>query len=240
MRTLLMTALLSLTSTAALAQFHFAGYTHRGNGCPQNTVSFVEAPDGKSVSVLYDNFNVQLPDPLAGQVAGSTLRRRYDPRRNNKACNISFNVQLEAGQSVEALKITVYNRGAAILDQGVTANLSTRFLGYQAFRARGAPQSVMIEDRTWRGEANEDWLSNPVVNLPIRSGCASGAERGVRFDMMTALDAQITNGNLSASALVTMDSSDVNAGMKIRVITRACGGRMAPELAPVRHERRPR
>lgn len=240
MRTLIITTLLSLTSLSALAQFRFAGNSHRGSGCPMNTVSFSESPDRQSVSVLFDNFMVQLPDPDMGQIPGSNVRRRYDPRHSYKGCNLSFSVDLEAGHMVEALEVTVFNRGATILDRGIQANLSTRFLGYAAFGGRGEPQSVIIEDRVWNGEVNEDWISNPVVNLPIRSGCASSSARSIRFDMLSALEARITTGRADASALITMDSSDVNAGMKIRVITRRCGGSVAPVPQPTRPSRRGR
>ena len=245
MRSLLTITLLSLMSVSAFAQFRFSSNSHRGNGCPLGSVSFSPSPDGQAVSVLFDNFMVELPDPNQGQIPGSTIRRRYDPSRSTKGCNLSFSVELDAGQMVEALEVTVYNRGATILDAGVKASLSTKFLGYAAFGGRAAPQSVDIENKQWGGwsAVNEDWVSNPVVQLPIRSSCASLRAKDVRFDMLSILDAQITNGNLNASALVSMDSSDVNAGMKIRVITRRCGGNMAPVEAsaqPVRRGRGPR
>lgn len=234
--------LLALLSTTALAQFRFSGHSHRGSGCAQNTISFTESPDLQSISVLYDNFMVQLPDPLRGQVEGSTIRRRYDPLRSIKQCNLSFSVELEAGHMVEALEVTVFNRGATILDPGIRASLSTSFLGYSAFGGRGAPQALDIEAKQW-GPAGvqEDWLSNPTVILPIRFGCASArGVRDIRFDMTATLDAQITNGNTALNGLVTMDSSDVNGGMKIRVVTRRCGGGMTPDLSWERPLRRPR
>lgn len=243
MRTLfIISTLLSFVASEAYGQFHFSGNSHRGGGCPRDTVSFSESPDGQSVSVLFDNFMVQLPDPDMGQIPGSTIRRRYDPTRSTKGCNISFSVELEPGHMIEALEISVFNRGATYLDPGIAASLSTKFLGYSAFGSRGAPQAVNIEAKQWgsRGVA-EDWISNPVITLPIRSACSSSrGARDIRFDMLSTLDAQIVNGNLNASGLVTMDSSDVNGGMKIRVISRRCSGRVAPVYVPQRRIRRGR
>lgn len=240
MRTLIITSLLSLVSTAALAQFEFSGFSSRGTGCPINSVSFSPSPDGQSVSVLFDNFMIQLPDPDLGQVPGSTIRRRYDPLNATKGCSLSFNVDLQPGMMVDALEVSVFNRGATVLDQGVTASLLTKFLGFSSFGGRVAPQSVIIENKQWRGGVNEDWISNPVVNIPIRSACSSASQRTLRFDMLSNLEAHIINGNTAASGLVTMDSSDVNGSMKIRVIARRCGGSVAPVSTPERGARRGR
>ena len=226
--TLMILALTALASRPSKAQMRLVNETHRGNGCPVNSVAFATSPDGQAVSVLYQNFSVQLPDPNQGQIPGSTVRRRFDPFRLNRGCNLSFDIELSAGVAVESLEVSIFNRGAAIMDAGVRGSVSTTFLGYSSFGGRVAPQSVTLQNKAWSGAVNDDWISNPVVTVPIRSACASASARTMRFDMLSAIDAQIVSGNPRAQALITMDSSDVNGSMKIRVITRPCGGRSAP------------
>lgn len=225
--TLFILALAALAALPSKAQMRFVNETYRGNGCPVNSVAFVTSPDGQSVSVLYQNFSVVIPDPNQGQIPGSTVRRRFDPFRSSRGCNLSFDIEVSAGVMVDALEVSIFNRGATILDPGVRASVSTTFLGYSSFGGRVAPQSVTIENRAWggAGPVNEDWVSNPVVTVPIRSACASASARTMRFDLLSALDAQIVNGNPRANGLVNLDSTDVNGSMRIRVITRRCGGR---------------
>lgn len=237
MRRLLLSALVSLAALDAHAQLRFNSFAHGGTGCPTNTVAFTPAPDGQSVSVLFDVFSVQVPqqDGINDNEQpgiGRGLRRRNDPSIQHRVCNLAFNVELPDDVMVEALEVSIFNRGATILDPGVRAALHTSYVGHAGVGiGRGQPQNAkLIDRREWngRGGVNEDWVSTPVTAIPVRSGCGRNGDRTLNFRLRNQLEVEILGGDLTRSGLLTMDSSDLNASMKFRVITRRCGSTSAP------------
>lgn len=225
-------ATLLLFISNAHAQIRFGGLTHKGSGCPQGTVGISPSPDNSSVSILFDQFQVQVPQYDQNNDNDTGRRRgRGDATLDHKACALSFTADIPEGQMVEGIQISIFNRGAAILDQGVNGSLSTVFVGYQGMGRGAGGRPTVLERKIWvtrRSDVNEDWLSEPVMNVPIQSGCAARGSQTLRFDLKNHLEVEITNADLTKSGLVTMDSTDVNGSLKISLITRPCGGRVTP------------
>ena len=63
-----------------------------GTGCPDGTVSATLSPDAKSLSLLFDQYQVSV---------GGTTGRSFDRR----SCNIAIPVHVPQGLSVSILKI---------------------------------------------------------------------------------------------------------------------------------------
>ncbi len=212
-------ATLLLALNSAQAQVQFGGLSYRGSGCPVGSVAISPSPDNTSVSILFDSFQLQVPRNLPNT---GRVNRANDPALNFKSCALSLTADLPEGQQVESLEISLFNRGAMILDGGVQGTFSTMFMGHQGLGGVGSNKAV-LENRTWNGETNDDWVSSPVVTVPIRSACASSAARSVKFMLNNHVELAILNRDLSRSGLATVDSSDINGSVKIRLITRPCG-----------------
>lgn len=237
MRLSILTAITSLTflATTAIAQVTFGDLKHKGSGCPLGSTALSPSPDSSSVSILFDAFQVQVPNETneANDNELGRRRGRNDVSLQHKACALSFVATLPEGQQVETIELSIYNRGSTFLDQGVQGSLSTIFVGYEGLNNGARPRPTIVERKLWqtrRQGIDEDWTSNPVITIPIQSSCASRTNRNVRFDLKNHLEAEIMNGDVSRSGLVTMDSSDVNGSLKIRVITRPCGSRTTPRV----------
>ncbi len=232
---------LSGALTNSWAQISFGGLSHRGTGCPQGSVAISPSPDGSSVSLLFDKFQVQVPqtDQNNDNEQGRR-RRRQDASLDHKACALSFTAEIPDGQMLDSIKISLYNRGAALLDQGVQGSLSTVFIGFQPTqRVSGRPgrdipgrvggSPTVLERKIWiarRTDIQEDWLSQPSLTIPLQGQCATGNNRNFRFDLKNHLEVEISTGDLTKSGIVTMDSADVNGSVQITLQTRACGGRL--------------
>jgi hypothetical protein len=233
-----------LLSASAFAQVQFGGLSYRGSGCPVGSVAISPSPDGASVSILFDSFQIQVPRDVP---PSRRVTRANDPALDYKSCALSLTADLPAGQQVESLEISLYNRGAVILDPAVTATFSTMFMGHDGLGGVGTNKAV-LENRSWGSrsmDVNEDWLSDPVIRVPIRSTCATHSNRQVRFMLNNHMELAITDRNLSRSGLATLDSSDINGSVKIRVVTSSCsmgqplppthgGGRTTPTRPPRR------
>ena len=232
---------LLLLSAPALAQLNFTSFGHSGTGCPRNSVAFSPAPDGQSVSVLFDQFSVQVPQHDGendNEDVGPhrTPRSRRDARVQHRVCSLAFNIELTEGQMIEAIEITADNRGTTVLDPGLRASLHTYYVGHQGLGAN--PQSAkigkLIELKQWGQPGrfpqpvSDDWVSRFVTAVPVRSGCAQNSNRSLRVQIKNHLEIQNTSPDATKSGLLVMDSSDLNASLRFRVLTRPCGSTSAP------------
>ena len=226
-----------LFTAAAHAQLNFGALQHSGSGCRPGTVATAVSPDGQSLSVLFDSFQLQVPQYDGNndndQINPRLPRRRGDHALHHRHCNLAISVDLPAGQAIEAIELSTYHRGATILDEGVTATFTTSFNGQRGL-GLGAARSRILVRKLWggaraAGPVNEDWISNPVMQIPVGSGCANARDRRVNFDLRSHITAEILNGDLTRSGLVTVDSADINGSLKLRVITRPCGANSAPQ-----------
>lgn len=255
MRTLSLIFIALISSQVAKAQMSFEDFQHSGTGCPQGTVGFSVSPDGASASILFDEFMAQVPqydgDNDNSQVGSGRLRRTSnDPKISHKACNLAFSVAIPEGQMVEALEVSIYNRGSTILDAGTRAALSTIFVGHQGLRnihGGAKPSATILERKIWGAMRDrnhidifDDWVSEPIHTIPIQSACANTRERSVRFELKNHLEVEIMNNNLNTTGLIVMDSSDITGSLKFRVITRSCANPVRNSGGVVRPPRPPR
>lgn len=248
MRTFLLASTLLLSTQAMAQQLSFGGFAHTGTGCPQGTTTFTPSPDGQSVSVLFNEFVVQVPQ-YDGQNDNDQMGGRGGPRRRNdsalvfKYCGLGFDVELPQGQLVDSIEVSVFNRGATILDVGVLASYTTTFLGSQGLGGRMGGSPRILERKLWGGDrtnapVSEEWVSSPTMNIPIRSTCAGAQDKKVRFELRSHITAEILGGDLSRSGLVTIDSSDVNGSIRLKVKTSPCGATPTPQRPDPRGGRR--
>lgn len=255
MRTLSLIFIALISSQVVKAQMSFEDFRHSGTGCPQGTVGFSVSPDGASASILLDEFMAQVPQYDGvndnGNVSSGRLRRTSkDPRIQHKACNLGFSVSIPEGQMVEALEVSIYNRGSTILDAGTRASLSTIFVGHQGLRntmGGAKPSATVLERKIWGAirdrnhvDVFDDWTSEPTHTIPVQSACANNRERSVRFELKNHLEVEIMNNNLETTGMIVMDSSDINGSLKFRVITRPCTNSGHGSGSVVRPPRPPR
>lgn len=237
----LLTLSMLLLSSQALAQLNFTSFGHSGTGCPRNTVAFSPAPDGQSVSVLFDQFSVQVPQHDGendNEDAGPhrTPRSRRDARVQHRVCSLAFNIELTDGQMVEAIEITADNRGTTELDAGLRASLHTYYVGHQGLGANPQDAKIgkLIELKQWGQPGrmpqpvSDNWVSRFVTAVPVRSGCAQNTNRSLRVQIKNHLEIQNTSPDATKAGLLVMDSSDLNASLRFRVLTRPCGSNTTP------------
>lgn len=167
-----------------------------GTGCPAGSVSATLSPDAKSLSLLFDQYQIA--------VGGST-GKSFD----RKSCNIAIPVHVPQGMSVAVMKIDYrgFNR--------LPARASSQFNVEYFFAGTRGPAF----QRSFRGVLDEDYLINNelVAESVVWSGC--GADVNLRTNSSMKVN---TAGN--AEAIASIDSQDVNAGIIYQLQWRRCGG----------------
>jgi hypothetical protein len=230
----------------AHAQVRFSNVIPTGTGCTAGSFVTVFSPDSSTLSVLFSEFVVRVPqyDGINDNEAagGSVLRRRQESNFQHKYCNLILDADVPEGQLVDAVEVSVFNRGATLLDAGVAATYTLAYVGHTGLSAPPA-RSRIIERKLWGSgrtpvPVSENWLSEPVLTIPVQSGCASVSQKTIRFELRSHITAQIPGGDLTKSGIVAVDSTDASASLRLRVITRPCGATPTPQRPDPRGGRR--
>ena len=185
--------LLSTPLFAADISLGVPGYG--GTGCPDGTVSATLSPDAKSLSLLFDQYQVAV---------GGTTGKSFD----RKSCNIAIPVHVPQGLSVSILKIDY--RGFNHLPQSATSQFNVEYF----FAGTRGPSF----QRTFRGVLDEDYLINNelLAQAIVWSGC--GADVNLRTNSSMRVS---TTSN--REAMSSIDSQDVNASIVYHLQWRRCG-----------------
>lgn len=165
-----------------------------GTGCPAGTVSVTLSPDAKSLSLLFDQYQVAV---------GGETGKSFD----RKSCNVAIPVHVPQGMSVSVLKIDF--RGFNQLPRSATSQFNVEYF----FAGTRGPSFKKV----FRGPLAEDYLINNklAVETIVWSGC--GADVNLRTN--SSLRVQ-TSGN--REAMSSIDSEDVNAGIIYQLQWRQC------------------
>jgi hypothetical protein len=194
---------LMLTSTAAQADFGrvdgiwLGSPTSGGTGCPAGTASAAASPDGSSVSILFDQYEVR-----AGGMTGKTMDR--------KTCDIVIPMTLPQGYSVSILAIDY--RGFNNLPRGAQSRFDVEYF----FAGSHGPGFT----KNFYGDLSDNFLihNNIAAESTVWSSC------GASVNLRTNTALLVQTNRMSQEALASVDSADVSASVVYQLQWRRCDG----------------
>lgn len=154
------------------------------NGCPAGSYTVVVAPDGATLSVLFDRFTLQ-----------TSAAPPHTPQR--KVCRFSAPLNLPAGQSIGVYKVDY--RGFSRLAARQDAELDVQyFLG-----PRNKPQGRVYK-RKLKGPREGDYLFSETIGAGQmkRIGCGASAVLDVAISLSLGSDL------VAGESMVSLDSTD--------------------------------
>ena len=165
-----------------------------GTGCPAGTASATLSPDLKSLSILFDQYQVE---------AGGTTGKSFD----RKSCNIAIPVHVPQGLSISVLAIDYrgYNH--------VPAGGSTDFNVEYFFAGARGPTFK----KTFPGALDSDFTIHNELTAQSIVWSACGVDVNLRTNSSIRI---ATKGNQQAQANV--DSEDVNAAIVYQLQWKKC------------------
>lgn len=165
-----------------------------GSGCPAGSVSATLSPDMKSLSLIFDQYEVS---------AGGVTGRSYD----RKSCNVAIPVHVPNGYSISIFSVDY--RGFNHLPRGATSQFNVEY-----FFAGGRGPAFR---RTFWGEQESDYFINNQLAAESLVWSRCGEDVNLRTNASLRVN---TVGNREASS--TVDSQDVNAAIVYHVQFRKC------------------
>lgn len=165
-----------------------------GNGCPGGSVSTTLSPDGKSLSLIFDEYQVS---------AGGDTGRSFD----RKSCNVAIPVHVPNGYSISVLSVDY--RGFNYLPAGATSQFNVEY-----FLAGSRGPAFR---RTFWGAVESDYFINNklVAESLVWSPC--GADVNLRTNSSMRV-----NTTRNREAYATVDSEDVSAAIVYHLQIRRC------------------
>ncbi len=188
-------SILAMAGTAS-AQSDIALGTpgYGGTGCPSGSVSATLSPDNKSLSIIFDEYQVS---------AGGTTGRSFD----RKSCNVAIPVYVPEGFSVAVLSVDY--RGYNRLPRRAASQFNVEY-----FFAGGRGPAFR---RNFYGVLDSDYLINNELTVQSMVWSACGADVNLR----TNSSMRVSTVN-NAEAMATVDSQDVNAAIVYRLSWQRC------------------
>lgn len=213
---------LALTSLAAAkvqaGNLEFQNIRVGGSGCSQSTTQIVTAPDLSSASLLFQQFESHVP--TAPNSKGSTNIHFLN-------CNVFLDIRLPAGQKLETLEVSYDMRGHAFLDRGVTGSFRSYLMSSAGLGTeRGGRGPELLQEKAWFNtgvDQEEDFTVRATKVIALNSHCGNGnAGEKVQIHLQHQLGSQILSGDSRTEGTITMDSSDMTGGIRLRATTSAC------------------
>ncbi len=188
-------SLLAASLTAVAQNDISLGYpSYGGNGCPNGSASATLSPDGKALSVIFDQFITE-----AGPSSGKQIDR--------KSCNVAIPVHVPNGFSVSI--IAVDYRGFVSLPSNATARLQAEYF----FAGMTGPRFA----QDFRGRQDTDYTFNNTLGVQAMVWSPCGADVNLRVNA-----SMMVKNNTYQDAIATVDSADFNAGIIYQIQTRRC------------------
>lgn len=182
-----------ILGSTAQAGIYLGHPGYGGNGCPSGSASTTLSPDGKSLSILFDEYFVE---------AGG--RKRIA----RKSCNIAIPVHVPQGMSISIVDVDY--RGYVSLPRGGQGKFRAEYF----FAGRKGPTF----QKRFRGGFDDDYtLSSPLaLSALVWSRCGADVNLRVNTSMMVRSNRQ------KDDALATVDSADFNAGVVYHLKWKRC------------------
>ncbi len=222
-------------SSFADDNFSFTEINLRGTGCKKGTAQVVTSPNDQTISFLFDEFKVEVPNKLgdndnddADDADNRVPESKLNERLDHKVCNIILNTNLKADEQVSHLEFDLDFRGFTGLEKGAMARFRARLLSWNGPERAQRKAAQQIASKVWEGTSiNENWTVSQKVNIPVNSPCSRKDDKNFKLNLKTILQARILKNQSvdSTFATLTMDSSDVVGHMKMRVVTKKCAPR---------------
>lgn len=222
MKKILSTLLFTSTISGVLfaADFQLQNIRVGGTGCPSELSQIIFSPDASSASIIFSQFESRVPSILSGP----KIQRNI----SNLNCNIFLDVKVPSGVKLDSMEISYDMRGFTTLDRGVLGSFRSILVSRTGLGTESQSRAPeLLTEKIWNNSninQQEDFAISTTKQISIPSQCGRGQSSDlITLRLQNTLSSQILPGYENQSeGSITMDTSDIKGGLKIRALTSRC------------------
>lgn len=194
-----------------------------GTGCPIDKTQIILSPDQTTASLIFQDFESHVPQSVSNS-------KKASPYISELPCNVFLEIKLPIGQKLDSLEIGYDMRGNAALDRGVSGNFQSYLISSNGLgvERHSGPNPTLLQEKSWQNytiDQLEDFTvqTSKVINFGSDCRSSNGGDR-VAIHLQHHLFTQIQRGfeNTSAAGSLTIDTSDLSGGIKLKAHTQVC------------------
>ncbi len=192
-----------LAQNAFSQDIHIRGVRINGTGCSQTTASAVATEDGRTLSVLFDNYAVEIGNGSANPQSRSLQRD----------CRVLIDIDVTPGYQY-ALESTEYRGFAGLPSNAVGMHRFTQIIPGQPI--------VSVREAQLRGpiEQNYSVLQRQKPGRYVFSSCSNFSQT---LEIMSQLSVSyLPNTTRRDLAIINLDSIDTGVESKFNLVWRPC------------------
>ncbi|WP_127716167.1 DUF4360 domain-containing protein [Halobacteriovorax sp. HLS] len=228
--TIILAALFSSTLANARS-LEFKEVQLSGTGCKEGTTSTIVSDDGNSLSVLFDELMVQIPQFSADndndEISDDNeeLTSKYDKSVDRKVCLMNIAAKVPRGFKISNIELSFDYRGASFTDAGTTTSFKTKLVNFQGPSGRHQYPEKLLGTKRFRANEDTDFVLSQTRTLPIESSCSTDGQNVSRFALKNILVAKTirSSSHFSPEAFLAVDSADMQAKVKFKLDLQRCG-----------------
>lgn len=166
-----------------------------GNGCPSGTASATLSPDQKELSILFDQYSVE--------VGGFTGKNN-----DRKSCNLAIPVYVPAGYSISIYQVDY--RGYALIPSGGQGQFNVEYF----FAGAQGPYTRQV----YNGPTDRNFLvqHNLAAEALIWTRCGESVNLRINSNV------RVKSNRYNDEAYMSVDSADVASRLVYHVQWRRC------------------
>jgi len=230
MKKLILIIFLISTNIWASEKFTFGDISLRGSGCKRGTAQVVKSPDDQVVSILFDEFSVEVPNLSSNNdndkkdIDNPSPASRFSEKLDHKTCNIILNSNLTNGEKVTHLELTLDFRGFTQVQKGAMAQFKGRLMNWNGPQRSKKIMKQVFVNKIWKAGQDDDWALTKTLKIPINGPCSKRGDRQFKAIIKTTLQARLLGRRPleEAFALAAMDSGDLTGTLKMKIKTAKC------------------
>jgi hypothetical protein len=212
----------AITLKAHAENFQLQNVRVGGVGCPSDVTQIVLAPDNSSASIIFQSFESHVP------MAAPNESGKFSRNASEINCNVFLDIKLPKGQKLDSLEVSFDMRGHAFFSSGVTGNFKSFLIGRSGLGSERMQGIQLIQEKSWNNtniDQEEDFLIQTSKSIAVPSNChGDELEDKISIHLQHHLASQILQGNIlmNAEGTLSLDSSDIKGGLRVRALTSSC------------------
>lgn len=237
MSTLMFFILVLFPTQLHARNLNFSKVEATGKGCPVGTTDIITSPDGKTISLLFNEMIVELPQ-FNGEndnhldIDGRGRASRFNQNLAQKVCNILIEADVPSGHKVDSVDVKIDFRGSTFMDKETSAFFHSQLVNLTGPGRQKVKKRDFIARRIWNeGPLEKDWTISSSRKIKVNGNCSKRGDTKSRFNLRNVVRAMILpkGVDFGSQVYIGLDTADLIGKLDLKVNHSSCRGHSREE-----------